>query len=433
VDNLENDEYMTTKILMIAPQPFFEPRGTPISVYQRLVALSALGHQVDLLTYHLGQDVNIAGIRIYRVPVVPGIKAVKVGPSWAKIPLDILLFCKAIVMLATNRYDVIHSHEEAAFFAALLARMFGVRHLYDMHSSLPQQLRNSRSWNHWPLVRLFEILERWVIDTCDAIITIGADLERLVMAMNPKTNQVRIENLAMHSYNSTTNHRSADQLREQLGLHNRLPIVYTGTFEHYQGLNLLLGSAKIVKKHHPEVSFVLAGGKPEQLDCWQNEARKHDLEDCMLFLGVVPPAEALNFLELAEILISPRSDGTSVPLKIYSYLHSGKPIIATNLIAHTQVLDDEIALLVAPSEEALADGILKLVESPALRQRLGDRAQQFAREKFNPADYLARVTHIYQTLKPATGSSEPAAPLHPSSPASSQNHQTTPPSWNPET
>ena len=38
------------KILMVAPQPFFEPRGTPISVYQRLEALSALGHHIDLLT-----------------------------------------------------------------------------------------------------------------------------------------------------------------------------------------------------------------------------------------------------------------------------------------------------------------------------------------------------------------------------------------------
>lgn len=52
------------KILMISPEPFFEPRGTPISVYQRLQALSALGYQVDLLTYHVGQDVDIPGLTI---------------------------------------------------------------------------------------------------------------------------------------------------------------------------------------------------------------------------------------------------------------------------------------------------------------------------------------------------------------------------------
>jgi len=47
------------KILMIAPQPFFEPRGTPFSVLGRLKAFSELGHEVDLVTYHVGQDVVI--------------------------------------------------------------------------------------------------------------------------------------------------------------------------------------------------------------------------------------------------------------------------------------------------------------------------------------------------------------------------------------
>jgi hypothetical protein len=50
---------------MIAPEPFLETRGTPISVYQRLCALFSLGHEVDLLTYHVGQDTNIPGTTIY--------------------------------------------------------------------------------------------------------------------------------------------------------------------------------------------------------------------------------------------------------------------------------------------------------------------------------------------------------------------------------
>ena len=51
---------------MIAPQPFFEPRGTPFSVLGRLRALSELGHEVDLVTYHVGRDVPVANVRIIR-------------------------------------------------------------------------------------------------------------------------------------------------------------------------------------------------------------------------------------------------------------------------------------------------------------------------------------------------------------------------------
>jgi glycosyltransferase involved in cell wall biosynthesis len=415
------------KILMIAPEPFFEPRGTPISVYQRLYALSALGHQVDLLTYHVGQDVDIPGVTIHRLPNVPIIKDVKIGPSWPKAFLDVLLICQAIVLLAANRYDVIHSHEEAAFFSAPLAILFRTRHLYDMHSSLPRQLANSGKWGFRPLVKLFRILERWVLYTCDATITVGADLEQRVLRRNPRVEQTRIENTVLYPYDDAS-HASARVLKERLGLNGKLPIVYTGTFESYQGLDLLFGSATIVKRHYPDVLFVLAGGKPKQLEHWQAETRKLGLEDCTLFLGIVSPAEALACLEIAEILVSPRTEGTSVPLKTYSYLNSGKPIVATNLMAHTQVLNEDTALLVAPTEEALADGILRLIRSPDLRQELGQRAQEYAREKYGSSDYLAKVDRVYQALEPATPVSEPATPAHQSAPTSPQKQSAPVPS-----
>ena len=51
---------------MIAPEPFFEPRGTPFSEYHRIRALLDLGHTVDLVTYPFGNDVQLPGLRIYR-------------------------------------------------------------------------------------------------------------------------------------------------------------------------------------------------------------------------------------------------------------------------------------------------------------------------------------------------------------------------------
>ena len=63
------------KILMLAPEPFFESRGTPISVLGRLRALSTLGHEVDLVTYHLGENVSIPGMTIHRIPRVPLVRS----------------------------------------------------------------------------------------------------------------------------------------------------------------------------------------------------------------------------------------------------------------------------------------------------------------------------------------------------------------------
>ena len=84
------------RILMIAPEPFFEPRGTPFSEFHRIRALTALGHQVDLVTYPFGQDVTMPGLRVFRCLRPPFVRRVKIGPSLAKLPLDALLALTAL-------------------------------------------------------------------------------------------------------------------------------------------------------------------------------------------------------------------------------------------------------------------------------------------------------------------------------------------------
>ena len=159
------------KILMLAPQPFFEPRGAPLLVLWRLRALSQLGHDVDLLTYHVGQDVSIPGVVIHRTLNISLIKTVKIGPSPTKLFLDVLLFINAFRLLRKGSYELLHTNEEASFFGILLAKLFGIRHLYDMHSSLPEMMKNFPYARFGPLVRLFDWLEHKAIDSSDAIIT----------------------------------------------------------------------------------------------------------------------------------------------------------------------------------------------------------------------------------------------------------------------
>ena len=392
------------KILMLAPEPVFEPRGTPISIYQRLWAISSLGHDVDLLTYHVGTDIVIPNVRIIRTLKIPFIKTVKIGPSWAKPFLDLLLFLYAIILLLKGDYDVIHSHEEASFFAMILAPLFRTSHLYDMHSSLPQQLENFKFGNWHLLIKIFKILERWVLKTCDTVITIDLDLATYVRAINPTIRQLVIENLPVHTNLFTLRPHDLQQKCHQFEPDGRLPILYTGTFEPYQGLELLLESIPTVKQACPQAYFILVGGQPDQIEQLQTIVRKYQLEADICFIGIVPPEEAMGYLDIAAILVSPRIGGTSVPLKIYSYLHAGKPIVATRLPAHTQVLDSSMAFLVEPTKEALADGIICLLNNPVLGQRLGHKAQQVAQEHYNMDGYIAKIAQIYAWLGPVAES-----------------------------
>jgi glycosyltransferase involved in cell wall biosynthesis len=388
---------------MIAPEPFFEPRGTPFSVFQRLRALSSGPHTIDLVTYHIGEDVELPGLTIHRIPNVPFIKHVKVGPSYAKPPLDLLLFIKSLFLLLRYRYDVIHSHEEAAFFAMFLGLIFRTPHLYDMHSILPRQLENFKKGNWWWLVKTFELMERWVLNTCSAAIAIGDDLEEYVYGINPDLECMTIHNIALHIAERTESDILFDRLGIDLNPIDTQSIIYTGTFEAYQGLDLLISSAELVVKQFPRALFILVGGKPEQIERLRLETKAKKLEETILFVGTVSPTEALGYLDVADILVSPRIDGTSVPLKIYSYLHAGKPIVATNLLAHTQVLDDKVAKLVEPNKEALAEGICACLSDAEYSKWIASNAQNLAQEKYSYDGYLARVNQVYANFLPKAG------------------------------
>ncbi|HBT97544.1 MAG TPA: hypothetical protein DEB25_07905 [Desulfobulbaceae bacterium] len=85
-------------------------------------------------------------------------------------------------------------------------------------------------------------------------------------------------------------------------------------------------------------------------------------------------------------------------MKLYSYLDSGKAILATNLPTHTQVLDDACACLVEADEESMAAGMALLAASPELRQRLGERGRQLARENYSLAAFRRKLAGFYEKI-----------------------------------
>lgn len=387
------------KILMIAPQPFFQPRGTPISVLHRLNTLSKLGHHIDLVTYHLGQTIPFENVIYYRIPTIPFIKKIKVGPSKTKIIVDLFVILKVLKLLMKNRYDVIHSHEEAGFFGAWFARKFGIMHLYDMHSSLPQQLTNFKFTKLKFLINRFESLERRTIERSDALITICPELYNYVNQLYPDKKQVLIENVADNSSIFDETKSEDMDIREKYQLNSNTIILYAGTFEPYQGLDLLIESSKTVIAKCKNATFVLVGGNPEQVEYYQQMVKQNHLNDYFVFTGQVKPAMVPEFLDVADILVTPRIEGNNTPLKIYSYLRSGKPIVATNHVTHTQVLNNEVAILTDCNANAFAEGLIKIIEDEKLRQEITENARALAEEKYSYEVYLQKTRSIYSFME----------------------------------
>jgi glycosyltransferase involved in cell wall biosynthesis len=375
---------------MIAPEPFFEPRGTPFSEYHRIRALLDLGHTVDLVTYPFGTDVSMPGLRIFRCLRPPFIRHIGIGPSLAKVPLDVALAVTTLRRVLAERYDAVHSHEEGSLIGVILASTLGVPHLYDMHSSLPQQLSNF-DFSRSPLLkRAFSWMERFVIRRSRVVIVICPHLEQTVRAIDTVVPTVLIEN-APGSGDAPVD-GSGRAIRRQLGLGDSTPVaLYTGTFEAYQGLDLLFRAFAHVRAARPDARLVLAGGRPEQVEAARRDAAAAGVADLTIFAGQRPAEEIPAYLDAADVLVSPRSTGTNTPLKIYQYLRSGCPIVATRLLTHTQVLEDGVAFLTPATPEGFGAGILDAFAEPARAREVGARARQLAETKYSYESYLSRT------------------------------------------
>jgi len=385
-------------ILMIAPEPFFEPRGTPFSEFHRIRALTGLGHTVDLVTYPFGSDVDLPGLRIVRCLKPPFISRVRIGPSWAKVPLDGLLSLTALRLALTGRYDAIHSHEEGGAIGIVLAALLRKPHLYDMHSSLPQQIENFGYGRAKGLAALFGWVERLMIRRSKAVIVICEDLEDTVKAMNMPVPTFLIENAA--GSGAAPSAGTGQAVRQSLGLSLTTPVVlYTGTFEAYQGLDLLFDAMTIVTAAKPDARLVMVGGEPAQVEDARAAVERRGLTPAVTFTGQRPADEVPAYLDAATVLVSPRSSGTNTPLKIYQYLRSGRPIIATRLRTHTQVLNDDVSILTPATPEGFAEGILRGINDPEALG-IGRRARTLAETKYSDEAFVEKTRRAYEVLVP---------------------------------
>lgn len=336
------------------------------------------------------------GLRIIRSLKPPFVSRVRIGPSWAKVPLDALLALTATRMALTRRYDVIHSHEEGGAIGVVLAALLRKPHLYDMHSSLPQQITNFGYGRSRWLAGLFGWVERVMLRRSKAVIVICQDLEDTVRAQGIDVPIVLIENAA--GSGAAPSAGTGLAIRTSLGLDAETPVVlYTGTFEAYQGLDLLYAAMVAVRAAEPQARLVMVGGDPDQVVAAKSAAAGYGLAHHAIFTGQRPAEEIPAYLDAATVLVSPRSSGTNTPLKIYQYLRSGRPIVATRLRTHTQVLDDTVSILVEPTAAGLAEGILRGIHDPT-SQALGLAAKHLADTKYSDEAFVAKTARVYEVL-----------------------------------
>jgi glycosyltransferase involved in cell wall biosynthesis len=369
-------------------------RGTPLAVLSMVQALTERGHEVDLLTYPQGASVELSGLRHLRSPRLP-VGRVKAGPSLAKLLLDIPFMAKASWRMLRGRYDVVHAVEEAAHLAAPLARALGLPLVMDVDSSIPDQLRESGFARRGPILWSAEALERHALRHAAAVITVCGSLTESVKARVRDVPVFQVEDPPLVEPAASPEPSAVAALRKELNLLPLPVVLYSGNLEPYQGVDLLLEAAGLVA----EAQFVFMGGEPGEIEALKNRAESNGAADRCRFAGKRPPVELPVFLASSDLLVSPRCRGANTPFKIYTYLASGKPLVATRIPTHTQLLDDSTAFLVEPTAEGLASGIRQALSAPEDADARAARGRELIEREYSRSRYLEKVARAYEAVE----------------------------------
>ena len=211
----------------------------------------------------------------------------------------------------------------------------GIPAIIDLDSDLCRQLRDQGSALGRTLARPAGWLRRFALRRAAGALTVSRVLSEVVRTENPAMPVFEINDIPIEGANRQPAAEAMAALRSRLGLAGRRVVVYTGNYDRRQGLPELIQAIAAVRARHPQCLLLVVGGEPEQVEALQARIEADGLADAVRLLGARPPDTMPEYMGLAEALVSPRLEPYTTPLKIFSYMASGRPIVATDLPTHT--------------------------------------------------------------------------------------------------
>lgn len=373
----------------------------------------ALGHTAGVINGLTGAGLQPVLAAVERPRSLGGIPflALQPGtPRWVHAEQTQLAFNRTIVRQVESAWRgppprfVYQRHALGCYAGLLLARRLGV--------PLVLEYNGPETWvaRHWGGgLRYATLLRR-----CEDVVTRHADLVVTVsevLAEELQTRGVpasRIETIPNGVDPSRFRpDRDVRCLREELGLQGMVVVGFIGTFGPWHGTEVLAAAFHRLLTRAPHwrqrVRLVFVGDGVRRSSV-QALVDSLGIADCTLFTGSVPQERGPDFVALFDVAVAPtvpNPDGTEFfgsPTKLFEYMAAGRAIVASALGQVGRLLrDGETALLVPGGDpDTLAAALLRLIEDPALRARLGAGARQEAELRHSQA---ARTRQLLDALE----------------------------------
>lgn len=392
-----------TRVLTIAPTPFFGDRGCHVRIYEEVRALRDLGVESLVVTYPAGDD--LPDVRIRRSMALPGVRPSALGPSWSRPLLDVMLLGTTLRAIREWRPQVIHAHlHEGVFLAATARALTGLPVVADLQGSLTEELiDHGVLGKHGPLTAATRQFEAWLARRPDVLLVSSAAASPFVAASPAAA--ARVVALPDGADLDVFHPVPRDpRLVEDLGLTGKRVVVFLGVLTSYQGVDALLDAMPRVVAAVPDVHFLVMG--------YPNEARyraiaaERGLGSVASFPGRIPYREAARWLALGDVAVSPKQSLTEANGKLLNYMSCGLPTVATDTPVNRELLGDLGRYAPVGNPEALADALITLLRSPDDRTSLGAALRARAERDFSWPALARTLAAVYERV------AAPPSPAH---------------------
>lgn len=287
-----------------------------------------------------------------------------------KISFYVKSFISAVFLsffALSQRADFVYSRDELPLF---LLSFFRKNLIYEAH-----RFSKSRQLFYWRFKnKNFKVV----------VITKHLKDEFVKAGFNPRNILVAHDGVDFDQFNIA---QSQNDCRNRLNLPNNKKIVgYVGqlrTMGMEKGVGILIEAYLILKNNFADLMVVIVGGNSEDLTAYKDIAKQKKLnEEEILFAGRKDHREIPYYLKAFDVLAMPFPNTKHYafymsPLKLFEYMASGRPIVASGLPSVREILNDQNSILVKPDDpRALEEGIGRILNNNALGDELARKAQQ---------------------------------------------------------
>ncbi|MFQ5592763.1 MAG: glycosyltransferase family 4 protein [Anaerolineae bacterium] len=384
---------------MIAPTSFFADYGCHVRILEEARVLRKLGHNVTIVTYHSGKDVD--GLDIERTMPIPGRRDAVVGSSWHRIVYNVLLPLKALEVTWRRRPDVIHGHlHPGALIGWPLSVLGRVPLVFDFQGSLTSEMVDHHFLRQdgpffGPMRRLEEFINRLpaaiITSTQHAADLCVADYGCRPEIVHPVPDAVNAD-VFRPGLLSEAERRAR---KEALGIPGeRRVVVYLGLLAEYQGTDLLVRAAAKLLADLPDVHFLIMGYPGRHR--YQHLAEQLGIADHITLTGRIPYEQAPEALALGDIAVAPKLSATEGSGKLLNYMAMALPTAAFDTPVSREYLGADGAYAPRGDVDGFAAAMRQLLNDPEGAVRRGRRMRERALANYSWDDAGRRLVEIYE-------------------------------------